>query len=80
MEPNIELGGAVVATGEAYCGCDGGGSREAGGGPPSIEEIDMLSLPLEGRPKEFNDGNSRLDGNALGGPTDTGGALGGGGP
>jgi hypothetical protein len=41
----------------------------------------MLSLPLEGRPpKEFNDGNSRLDGKALGGPTDIGAALGGGGP
>lgn len=57
-----------------------GGSREAGGGPPSIEEIDMLSLPLEGRPKGGNDGNSRLDGKALGGPTETGGGLGGGGP
>ena len=40
----------------------------------------MLSLPLEGRPNEPNPGNSRLDGKALGGPTDTGGGLGGGGP
>jgi hypothetical protein len=56
-----------------------GGSREAGG-PPSIEEIDMLSLPLEGRPREGSDGNSRPDEKALGGPTETGGGLGGGGP
>jgi len=55
-----------------------GGSREAGG-PPSIEEIDMLSLPLVGRAKEDNDGSSRPDGKPLGGPTATGGALGGGG-
>lgn len=58
-------------------------SREAGGGPPSIEEIDILSLLLGGRPKDGSDGSdgsSRLDGKALGGPTETGGALGGGGP
>jgi hypothetical protein len=68
-----------VLTGEVYC--DVGCSRAAGGGPPSIEEIDML-LPavLEGRPNEVNEGSSRLDGKAEGGPTETGGARGGGGP
>jgi hypothetical protein len=76
----MELGGADAVTGETYCDCDGGGSREAGEGPPNIDEIDMLSLPLVGRPKEGNDGSSRLDGKALGGPTDTGGARGGRGP
>ena len=65
--------------GEAYC--DEAGSREAGGGPPSIDEIDMLLPPvLCGRPKGGSDGRSRPDGKDVGGPTDTGGALGGGGP
>lgn len=43
--------------------------------------MDML-LPavLGGRPNEFNDGSSRPDGKAVGGPTETGGARGGGGP
>lgn len=73
----IEFGGADVLIGEAYC--DEGASREAG--PPSIEEIDMLLPPvLGGRPKGGNDGSSRPDGKDVGGPTDTGGGLGGGGP
>lgn len=65
-----------MLTGEVYC--DGGCSRD---GPPSIEDIDML-LPavLDGRPKEFKEGNSRPDGKAVGSPTETGGARGGGGP
>lgn len=68
-----------MLTGEVYC--DGGCSRAAGGGPPSIEDIDML-LPavLGGRPSEFKEGNSRPDGKAVGGPTETGGARSGGGP
>ncbi len=67
-----------MPTGEVYCAV---GSRAAGGGPPSIEDIDML-LPavLGGRPIKFNEGNSRLDGKEVGGPTETGGARGGGGP
>lgn len=41
----------------------------------------MLLAPLlGGRPSGGRDGSSRLDGKAVGGPTDTGGGLGGGGP
>ena len=66
-------------TGDVYC--DGVCSRAAGGGPPSMEEMDML-LPavLGGLPKEFSDGSSRPDGKAVGCPTLAGGARGGGGP
>lgn len=61
--------------------CEGVLSREAGGNPPSIDEIDMLLVPvLDGRPRFDSDGSSRPEGNDVGGPTDTGGALGGGGP
>lgn len=68
-----------MTIGDAYCG-GGGGSRDAGGGPPSIDDIDMLLPLLAGRPRGGKVGSSRLEGKALGGPTDTGGALGGGGP
>lgn len=74
--PYIGFGGADVETGDAYC--DGGASRE---GPPSIEEIDMLLPPvLWGRFRGGKVGRSRFEGKDDGGPTETGGALGGGGP
>jgi hypothetical protein len=40
----------------------------------------LLPAVLGGRPIKFNEGNSRLDGKEVGGPTETGGARGGGGP
>ena len=72
-------GAADVPIGEVYCADIG--SRVAGVGPPSIEEIDML-LPavLGGRPKGGNVGSSRVDGKLEGGPTETGGGRGCGGP
>jgi hypothetical protein len=76
--PNIEVGGAVVTMGEAYC--EGGCSRDAWGGPPSMEEMDMLLPLLAGRPSGGRVGSSRPEGKVVGGPTETGGALGGGGP
>jgi hypothetical protein len=46
-----------------------------------MEEIDILLPPvLGGRCNEGRDGSSRLDGKDVGGPTDTGGGLGGSGP
>jgi hypothetical protein len=72
------LGAAEVVMGEAYC--EEGCSRGGGGGPPSIEDIDMLLPLLCGRPNADSDGRSRFVGKPVGGPTDTGGGLGGGGP
>jgi hypothetical protein len=73
---------ADVTMGEPYCVV--GGSRDASGGPPSIDEIDIPVL--WGRIEEADcafiggrDGRSRPDGNAEGGPTETGGPRGGGG-
>ena len=67
-----------MLTGEVY---GGAGSRETGGGPPSIDEMDMLPfVVLDGRVREFKEGNSRPAGKDVGGPTETDGARGGGGP
>ena len=54
------------------------GSR-AGGGPPSIDEMDML-LPEPVRGRDSRAGSWRSLGNAFGGPIATGGARGGGMP
>lgn len=69
-------GAAFVVTGDVYCGgAGGGGPRDS----PSIDDIDMLVL--DGRPaKDASEGNSRPEGKAVGGPTDTGGGRGGGAP
>ena len=60
------------------CGGKPRGSR-AGGGPPSIDDIDMELPVLPERVRELRAGSSR-PGKADGGPTDSGGARGGGGP
>jgi hypothetical protein len=61
------------------CGGKPRGSR-AGGGPPSIDDIDMELPVLPDRVRELNAGSSRPDGKALGGPLARDGARGGGGP
>lgn len=64
--------------GEVYW--PGIGSRVAGVGPPSNDEMDMLLPAVLGGLFKGGGGSSRPLGKPAGGPTDTGGARGCGGP
>lgn len=76
--PGAEPGGAPEWGGYWCWGCCG--SRDADGGPPSIDDIDMEPPTGPVLAIELSEGSSRPGGNDDGGPTVRGGALGGGGP
>lgn len=61
----------VTGGGGAYC--DAGGAL--GGGPPSIEDIDIALPVLGGRPNEESEGSSRFWVKEVGGPRDGSGPL-----
>ncbi len=64
----------VDDAGDAYWDGAGGGSRARGGGPPSIDDMDIPVLPVRG--SELSAGSSRLEGNTDDGPTETDGGRG----